>query len=337
MINTTSDGHGNFAEGNLCCDNKSCQKVLYRWFDEKDAPPEDRGGFFAYSVKSRLLFNRYPTQSAMAALSPTFVFSTTQQNKRYGYIVDFDVLPLKLDFCSLDCSFAWLSDDTKLGLGRDFRPLSEKKFYGVLVYRENLQAEKQLIADNPARFHTLEVGNFMPMELPKNHFELPASKEVSIARRKFEIRIGNVLDPEDGKAPIGISITRSASKCPMPIKQGESYQKCDQVNYMILDFIPSVWICPKCNGIVILDEPGSNQKHSRANLRGNYQHFPVSVNYYVGKPDWGNKKFVNWIKDEIKPLLIAVADAYDEQYAGSFGRSLMYWDDVMNLLGHLIH
>ena len=87
MNSTTSDIHGNFKEGSICCDNKSCQKVLYQWFKVDDQPDQDRASFLAYSVKTRLIFNKFPTNWAMASVDPYFVFSI--ENKYIGYILVF--------------------------------------------------------------------------------------------------------------------------------------------------------------------------------------------------------------------------------------------------------
>jgi hypothetical protein len=179
MNSTTSDIHGNFKEGSICCDNKSCQKVLYQWFNMDDEPDEDRASYFAYSVKTRLIFNQFPTNLALASVNPYFVFSI--ENKKIGYILDFDVLPLKLDFCSVDCSIAWLNDNTKLGMGRDFQPLKEKKYYGVIVYGENTEEQNQLVADNASRFETVAIGNFLPTSAPQNQLKLPVGQKINIA------------------------------------------------------------------------------------------------------------------------------------------------------------
>lgn len=338
MINETSDIHGNFEEGSICCDNESCQKVLYEWFDEDDAPEEDRAGFFAYSVKTRLLFNRFPINLAMASTNPTFVFST--QDRYVGYIVDFDVLPLKLDFCSADCSMAWLNHDKKQVLGRDFQQLKEKKSYGVIVYGQNPQDQVQLVADNASRFETIAIGNFLPTTAPQNQVKAPVGQKINIVGKIFDVRRSNVLVGGQKEPPLGLVMTTLMLKCPM--KLNPSSQTCEQSIQIIVDFAPSVWICPKCNGIIVLDKSQNGVKHTRANLKGNISAGNTSIvaNYYFGKLDWGNKGFLNWIRNDIGTDIIVVADAYQD--SGMFGSnmfissSLVNLDDVVNLFGQLI-
>src|SRR5215216_6198661 len=117
MIEETSTVDGDFEKGVLYCDNKACRKVLDEWFDEDNAPEDEREGVFAFSVKSRIIFNKYPTNFALSVISPTYIFST--EDRQIGYIIDFDVLPLKLDFCSMECSLAWLNEDKESVLGRN--------------------------------------------------------------------------------------------------------------------------------------------------------------------------------------------------------------------------
>jgi len=337
LINKTSDIHGKFEEGSICCDNESCQKVLYQWYDEDDAPDEDRAGFFAYSVMTRILFNRFPTNSAMASINPTYVFST--QGRYVGYILDFDVLPLKLDFCSADCSTAWIINNKKEVLGIDFQPLKEKKSYSIILYGKNPQDQVQLVADNDSRFETIAIGNFLPTTAPQNQAKAPVGQKINIVGKFFDVRKSNVLIGGQKEPPLGLVMTTLTLKCPM--KLNSSAQTCGQTIHIIVDFAPSVWICPKCNGIIVLDKPQNGFKHARANLTGNISagSTNIIVNYYFSKLDWGNKIFLNWIRNEIDTEMILVADAYQD--SGMFGNtiisnSLVNLDDVVNLFGQLM-
>jgi hypothetical protein len=336
MINETSDIHGNFEEGSICCDNKSCQKVLIKWFDENHAPANDRAGFFAYSVKTRLIFNNFLTNLAIVALSPSIVFSV--QDRSIGYIVDRNVLPLKLDFCSTECSIAWLNDDTTFGMGRDFASLKEKKYYGIMIYGENPKEQHQLVIDSPSRFETISIGIYLPTSVPKSQFNLAVGQRINIAGKSFDVRKSNVLKPGEKEPAIGIVMTTLMLKCPM--KQASSLI-CNQVMQVIADFLPSMWICPKCNGLIVFDKESNNLKHSHANLKSSISlgNIAINVNYYFGKPDWGDVKFLNSIKKKIDTGVIAIADPYED--SGIFdnmfiSNSLIDFNDIENLFGHLL-
>ena len=70
MRNETSDVHGNFVKGNICCDIDLCLKVLYQWDNKINIPKDDRACFVAFSVKARIIFSRYPTNLAISAMQP---------------------------------------------------------------------------------------------------------------------------------------------------------------------------------------------------------------------------------------------------------------------------
>ncbi|MBN1453679.1 MAG: hypothetical protein JW963_21875 [Anaerolineales bacterium] len=337
MIKETSDSHGNFEKGSIHCDNEPCQKVLYEWFDKNNAPADNRGGFFTYSVKTRVIFNRIPTNFALSALNPSFVFSV--QDKYIGYILDFDVLPLRLDFCSVDCSLAWLNNNTKYGIGLDFMPLSEKRYYGVIFYGENRQEQNQLVADNGTRFETIVIGNFLPTSAPKNQVKLPIGQQIDIAGNSFDVRASGVLYPGEKEPRIGIVMTTLMFKCPM--KLDSPYRTCNQKLQVIVDLIPSVWVCPICKGIIVFDKGSNSLNHSHANLKSelSFGNMTVNANYYFGQLDWGNKKLINWVMNDIGTNIIAVADAYQDtgMFDNAFiSASFVDLDDVVNLFGHLI-
>lgn len=338
MKNETSDIHGNFKEGNICCDNKSCQKVLYKWSDKNDAPDKDRGGYFAYSVKTRFLFSRFPTKLAISAINPSFLFLV--QDKHIGYIVDFDVLPLRLDFCSADCSVAWLNDNTKHGMGQNFETLNDK-YYGVIVYGENPQELNQLVSDNTSRFTTVVVGNFLPTSAPKNEVKLPNGKQINIAGKFFDIQKSHVILGGEKEPPVGVAMTTLTFKCPM--KLSSSPQTCNQLIHVVAEFTPSVWICPKCKGIIIFDKESNNTKHSEAHvdLKSNLTlgNVKISVNYYFGETDWNNVKFVSWVREYIGANIFVVADAYHDNGMSNnttITSSFISYNDIVNLFGNFM-
>jgi len=261
------------------------------------------------------------------------------QDKYIGYILDYDVLPLRLDFCSVDCSLAWLNDNTKSGIGQDFTPLNEKKYYGVIFYGETSQEQNQLIADNESRFETIAIGNFLPSSVQKNQIKLPIGQQINVAGNGFDVRASSVLYPGEKEPRIGIVMTTLMFKCPM--KLDSSYQTCNQKLQVVVDLIPSIWVCPICKGVIVFDKGINRLKHSHANLKSELLlgNMTVNANYYFGQLDWGNKKLINWIKNDIGTDVIAVADAYQD--TGMFNSAIISTsfvdlDDVANLFGHLI-
>lgn len=336
MIEETNTMNGDFEKGVMCCDNEACRKVLYEWFDEDNAPDEEGEGVFAFSVKSRIIFNKYPTNFAVSAIRPTYIFST--DDRHIGYIIDFDVLPLKLDFCSTECSRAWLNEEKDEVLGRDFQPLKQKKQYGVLVLGQRPSDLKQLVMDNPSRFESIMIGNFAPTSAPRVQFDVNRGQIIKIAGKDFDIRISNALMPGEKKGRLGLSMQTFMVNCPM--HYGSPKQTCNQLMQVVLDFIPSLWICPKCNGILVIDTPNNAPKHDHTHRRTrvNLGHSTAILNYYFGKPDWGNKAFLDWIARNIHTNVIAVADAYEENSmpSGLVMNTLVDLTDAVNLFGHLI-
>jgi hypothetical protein len=340
MIEESSDMDGNFQEGSICCDNKSCKKVLYEWDDVQDAPDNDRSGYYAYAVKTRFLFSRYPTNLALSALQLSRAFSV--KDGVQGYIFDLDVLPLRLDFCSIECCLAWLNDDTNSGIGRDGSPLKDKMDYGVILYGENPQEQNQLTADNPTRFETLPIGNFLATTAPKNQFHLPIGHRIKIAGKSYDVRNSTILRKGEKEPAIGIGMTMLMIKCPM--KLDSSSQTCNQLIQVLVDFLPSVWICPICNGIIIIYKASNSMKNSRANWKTNLKtnlgkgKLDINFDYYFGPHDWGNKKFVHWITKEIGADIIAVADPYEDNgmLSNLIANTFVDLDNVVSLFEHLI-
>lgn len=330
MINVIRDSRGNFQSGNICCDNKRCQKTLYEWFKENASPSGVAGRYSAYSVKTRFLFSKFPTTQVLSAISPSIVFPLPDGH--IGYSIDFDSTSVKLDFCSSNCSLAWL-DGSEVYRGKSVL----KNVFGVVFYKHTSQDNFQLVADNPSRFETVLIGNYFPTSAPKNQYQFPDVQKVIIAGEKFEVRQSASLRPGESKPAIGISMNALTFRCPIKL---DSARRCNQAIQVVLDLRPSLWVCPECRGIVVIDDAGSNWKYPNANETTNFSlgSEVVQMNFYYGKPNWGDMKFIKWIRKNIDSEVVAFADIYENSEmfkAPLLSRIFMSANDVLNLFARI--
>ena len=335
MIEETFDVHGNLEKGRIYCDNNACNKKMYEWFDKANAPDQNRATFVAHAIKTRFFLSPSLNSLVALALSPSFIFST--DDGHLGYIRDATVLSLQLDFCCKNCSLAWLNDDTIQVLDVNHKRLKGKK-YGIMLYYGENSENHQIIADCPTSFTSIAVGNFPPSSAPKIQFKFSNGTQISIAGKEFTIKQSGGIAYGETELTVGVTMTSLTIKCPMDTN---THQTCGQLLRIVLNITPSVWICPKCNGLIIVDKGERKGHHPHSTIQSNkisVDDESVIINYYFGKPSWGNKNFLSWISDSIGASVIAIADAYQDGAVPDMFimKTLMDANTVVGLFGNLI-
>jgi hypothetical protein len=299
---------GNLHNGRIYCDNEDCGRTLFEWSIEQNAPSSDRDGFYAYSIKSRVLFGPHPTQLAINALGVDFVFPSPSAFD--GYILDNEVLPLKLDFCSRDCRQAWLANKKNVAQSVSGGFLKDKR-YNVLLFGEIPQAEKQLMDEEPSRFTSFFVGNFLSETAPRNDCVLYPGELIKIAGKKYQTIQSSIRRAEYDDPPVGIKMRSYFMQCPHPVVTGST---CKQLFQILLDILPSAWICPKCGGMIIISDARKITDHSRADFRKklDFGFAKINIDCFPSPIDWGNKQFNDWLLKKVRVRVIEMANSYYE-------------------------
>ena len=332
MITTTNDS-GKLIESILSCDNRECQKILYKWGNQNYALPDDRTAYFAHAVKTRFWFNNYvPTKEMATALRTSVVFSEGKQAA--GFIYNSDIQPKMLDFCSQECARFWLSFNFE---------------YGLMLHGKPSPGHKTFFGDRPERFTTFVITDFQTVTRFPESKTTPTiirDQEFRICEENFTVMNATGLRPGKTHPARGISMYTAFLKCPMVRGSGLfDMQLCNQAIQIGVDIVPSVWICPKCHGIIIIDDPAAHAKHVKADRRKEIEtpRGRITLNFYTNNNfEWGNGAFFDWRMGQNDAGLYIFAACHDDKEFGASYDNIFvtkFFIDLTHveiIFGHLI-
>jgi hypothetical protein len=225
--------------------------------------------------------------------------------------------------------------------------LSNNDDFGLIIFMEKPLAIPKFVEHDETRFRIIRMGNFPATKSIEKEYDFCVGKNIRILGNNYEIRRSTVVLPGDNEPDVGVAMDTMLMRCPMQLSRREpTYHPCDQLIKVILDFLPSVWICPKCSGLIIIDDTLDARKYYNADNANDfsYENQVLALYYYFGPHDWGDINFIDWATNEIGVHVFAVADAYQD-YMGIRSitptrpirmRTLEDINTVDKLFGHLI-
>jgi len=301
MLSTECDYRGNFQRGQMLCDN--CEKVMFTYYSEANEPSSDRDSFFAAPITLRLMVKGGITSEMLKQLKLATAFAFDDYT--LGYRFDIDKGHMMLDFCSEACAYQWLDMHTDYGL----------LFYG------SLSRQIGFVRDKPERFRTEMISGFQALDYPlsnaQNFSQNKNTNYVRILNKYFTIQQHSLSPPDGGIPPSGIQMNTLIFSCPMRVGIGTGAYTCGHVLQFVAEFVPSAWICPYCNGLIMLDVQSEQQRYASADLNADLRVLE-DCNlglwfYFSSRVNLSDPQVLDWIQFRIGAMKIMTAEVYKDE------------------------
>ncbi len=295
MLEYKRNQQGELIAIEMKCDE--CGQMLRSWKSEDEMPSsyEEISPFAALgiSVVVKVLFAPLPMEQSirsMRMLGEEIWLFPLPSGGLVGYVEATNVVDGKLVapktlflFCSSTCQERWVARQDE---------------FDVVMYPQGGQV--YLLSEAPENFPTIYLGNFLPTHHKRGAVvalisEIRQIEEVQIFQKKLPVRPPVVIGAGWDENTLLTNLTYVFYYCP----------SCGQNLGIVIDFVPSTWICPRCScGIFVQDAT-----HRRSDLPL-YFDFSTTLNrhlYIIGTVNNDKKR---WLQLLTECQVYNMADMY---------------------------
>lgn len=138
---------------------------------------------------------------------------------------------------------------------------------------------------------------------------------INIRGKEFAVVQSWILMPGETEPKLGIVMNTLTFQCPMESRSDwGDVERCAVWLEVVLEFVPSAWLCPACGGLMILDSQFESYNYARANFTFGVSNDLALFCYFSDKIRRADQmRFLNWLKERVKGQDILTATIFNSE------------------------